>query len=190
MSIRLDYSETAYNKGEAAMPSKVLMDVDEYLHASFDGPDCEYLDGEVVERNMGELPHGILQGRLIFLLMQAAERLRIRVVPEIRIQIHPRRFRVADVAAWRPGNIGDRIPTVAPFLVIEILSPEERMVRMQPKIQEYLSIGVEWIWLVDPEERKAICYSQQNPAGSLCDVLRTVNPEIEIPLASLFEVQT
>jgi Uma2 family endonuclease len=59
---------------------------------------------------------------------------------------------------------------------------------MQPKIQEYLSIGVEWIWLVDPEDRKAISYSPQNPAGSLCDVLRTANPEIEIPLASVFEV--
>jgi Uma2 family endonuclease len=111
-------------------------------------------------------------------------------VPEIRIQIHPQRFRVADVAAWRPGNIGDRIPTVPPFLVIEILSPDDRMVRMQHKIQEYLSIGVEWIWVVGPEERKAICYSQQNPAGSLCDVLRTTNPEIEIPLATVFEAQT
>ncbi|HXI41245.1 MAG TPA: hypothetical protein VNH83_14775 [Bryobacteraceae bacterium] len=38
------------------MPSKVLMDVEEYLRASFDGPDCEYLDGEVVERNIGEVP--------------------------------------------------------------------------------------------------------------------------------------
>ena len=36
----------------------VLMDVEEYLRTSFDGSDCEYLDGEVVERNMGELPHG------------------------------------------------------------------------------------------------------------------------------------
>ena len=87
------------------------------------------------------------------------------------------------------GNIGDRIPTVAPFLVIEILSPEDHMVRMQPKIQEYLSIGVEWIWLVDPEERKAICYSQQDLAGTLCDVLRTANPDIEIPLAGVFEPQ-
>ena len=33
------------------------MDVEEYLRTSFDGSDCEYLDGEVVERNMGELPH-------------------------------------------------------------------------------------------------------------------------------------
>ena len=172
------------------MPSKVLMDVEDYLHASFDGPDCEYLDGEVVERNMGELPHGILQGRLIFLLMQAAERLRIRVVPEIRIQIHPRRFRVADVAAWRPGNIGDRIPTVAPFLVIEILSPEDRITRMQPKIAEYLSIGVEWIWLIDPLEKSAICYSQRNPAGVLSDVLRTEDPVIETPLAEALDINS
>jgi len=40
------------------MSAKVLMDVDEYLRTSFDGSDCEYLDGEVIERNMGELPHG------------------------------------------------------------------------------------------------------------------------------------
>lgn len=170
------------------MPAKVVMDIDEYLHTSFDGPDCEYLDGEVVERNTGELPHGTLQGRLIFLLMQRSEQLGIRVVPEIRIQIHPHRFRVADIAVWRAGNIGERIPTVAPFLVIEILSPEDRVVRMQPKIQEYLSIGVEWIWLVDPDERKAICYSQQDRAGSLCDALRTANPDIEIPFGAVFEV--
>ena len=82
------------------MPSKVLMDVEEYLHASFDGPDCEYLDGEVVERNMGWLPHGILQGRLIFLLMQAAERLQIRVVPEIRFRSIPAVF---VWRTWLPG---------------------------------------------------------------------------------------
>ena len=96
------------------MPSKVLMDVDEYLHASFDGPDCEYLDGEVVERNMGELPHGILQGRLIFLLMQTAQRLGIRVVPEIRIQIHARRLRVADVAVWRAATSETASPRLRP----------------------------------------------------------------------------
>jgi hypothetical protein len=36
----------AYNCG--GMSTKVLMGVDEYLRTSFDGPDCEYLDGEVV----------------------------------------------------------------------------------------------------------------------------------------------
>ena len=145
------------------MTTKVLMDVEEYLKTGFDGADCEYLDGEVVERNMGELPHGRLQKRLINWLTQLEARLGLEIIPEIRIQIHARRYRVADIAVWRAGDIGERIPAVPPFLAIEILSWEDRMVRMQPKIQEYLSIGVEWIWVIDPDEKKAICYSRKNP---------------------------
>lgn len=78
------------------------------------------------------------------------------MVPEIRIQIHSRRYRVADIAVWRDDNIGTRIPTAPPFLAIEILSPEDRMVRMLPKIQEYLAIGVEHLWVIDPQEKAAI----------------------------------
>ena len=167
------------------MATRVFMDVEEYLRTSFEGADCEYLDGEVVEHNMGELPHSTVQTELCFLLRQLAPKLGIQVKTEIRIQIQPRRFRVADIAVWRAGNIGAYIPTVAPFLVVEILSAEDRIVRMLPKIQEYLSIGVEFIWLIDPQERRALVYSQQLPTGRLEDVLRTENPEIVIPLASL-----
>ena len=34
------------------------MTVEEYLRTSFD-PDCEYVDGEVLERNVGETDHGL-----------------------------------------------------------------------------------------------------------------------------------
>jgi Uma2 family endonuclease len=172
----------------AAMSTKALMSVEEYLHTVFDGADCEYLDGEIVERNMCELPHGDIQAELIFRLKQASGG-RLRVVPEIRLQINPRRYRVADIAVWRAGDIGQRIPTVPPFLAIEILSPEDRMTRMMPKIQEYLAIGVEWIWIIDPEDRKALVYSQAKPEGALADVLRTQNPDIEIPLSELLPAQ-
>jgi Uma2 family endonuclease len=167
------------------MAAKVLMDVEEYLGCSFDGADCEYLDGEIVERNMGEMPHSTVQKILMFLLTQMESRLGIQVQPEIRIQTGPRRYRVADIAVWRAGYIGERIPTVPPFLVIEILSPEDRTVRMLPKVREYLDLGAEWIWLIDPEERQALCFSQQNPAGGPCHVLKTENPAIEIPLATV-----
>jgi len=170
------------------MSTKVQMDVEEYLRTSFDGSDCEYLDGEIVERNMGELPHGDVQVNLAVLLRQLRQQLGIRVVTEIRIQIHSRRYRVADLGVWRDDNIGTGIPTVPLFLAIEILSPEDRMVRMLPKIQEYLSIGVEWVWVIDPEEKSALSYSQTNPAGAVCDVLRTENPAIEIPLSRAFDL--
>jgi Uma2 family endonuclease len=172
------------------MSTKVLMDVDEYLRASFEGSDCEYLDGEIVERNMGEISHSAVQGTLYRLLWQFRSLLGLLVLPEIRIQISPTRYRVADLAAWRNDDIGTGIPTVAPFLVVEILSPEDRMVRMLPKIQEYLSIGVEWIWIVDPQEKSALLYSHKNPAGAVCDVLRTENPDIEIPLSAAFDLNS
>lgn len=168
------------------MQAKILMTVEEYLRTSFEDADCEYLDGEVVERNVGELQHASAQGQLIYLLRQMASRLDLQVFPEIRIQISSRRFRVADIAVWRAGNIGDRVPVVPPVLVIEVLSSEDRIIRVQTKIQEYLSIGAQWIWLIDPQEKQAICYSQRTPAGAPCDVLRMENPHIEIPLEQVF----
>jgi Uma2 family endonuclease len=167
------------------MNTRVLMTVEQYRHTQFDGPDQEYVDGEVVERNMGELPHARLQGELFHRLRNLADSLGLQVLLEIRIPVSPTRFRVADIAVWRSGPIGQRISTVAPFLVVEILSPEDRLVRLQPKIQEYLARGVEWMWVVDPDERRALSYSPANPGGALVDELRTQNPDITIPLADL-----
>lgn len=170
------------------MSTKTLMDVEEYLRTSFDGPDCEYLDGEVVERNMGELPHSRIQTGLLRKLLRLRPELGILPLSEIRIQVHSRRFRVADIAVWRNDDIGTTIPTVAPFLVVEVLSPEDRLVRMLPKIREYLSIGIDYIWLVDPQEKAAVVFSQKDPAGSAAEVLRTENPAIEIPLQAAFDL--
>jgi hypothetical protein len=80
------------------MSTKVLMDVSEYLGTNFEGPDREYLDGEIVERNRGEIPHSDVQSNLIGLLRQLRSRLGLRVMPEIRIQISATRYRVADLA--------------------------------------------------------------------------------------------
>ena len=84
------------------------------------------------------------------------------------------------------------IPSVVPFLVIEVLAfenrPEDSLIRILPRIQEYLSIGVEYVWVIDPKEGADMCFSKQNPVGSVCDVLRTSNPDIEIPLASAFDL--
>ncbi|HEY1756297.1 MAG TPA: Uma2 family endonuclease [Bryobacteraceae bacterium] len=172
------------------MSTKILMDVEEYLRTSFEGSDCEYLDGEIVERNMGELPHGDVQLTLARLLWQLRKTLGIRVVTGIRVQISARRFRVADIAVWRDDNIGTGIPNVAPFLVVEILSPEDRMVRVLVKIQEYLSIGVDYVWVIDPEEKAALRFSQKHPEGCAVTMLRTENPDIEIPLESAFDLDS
>lgn len=170
------------------MDARILMTMEEYLQTSFDGADRDYVDGEVTERNMGELSHARLQAELLYMLRNLATTLGLQVLPEIRIQTAATRFRVADIAVWRAGPIGQRIPTVPPFLVVEILSREDRLVRLQPKIQEYLAHGVKWVWVVDPDERRALSYSPDAPGGALVDELRTHQPEITIALADLLSV--
>ncbi len=174
--------------GNVDAMTNLPMSVEEYLRTSFEGADCEYLDGQIVERNMGELPHACVQGVMIVLLKALQSTLRISVFPELCVQVTPTRFRIPDVAVWRSeSDIGMRIPKVPPFLAIEILSSEDRFTRMEVKIREYLAFGVKWAWLVDPDERTAFVFSAANPAGlQVEDLLRTEDPTIEIPLAEVF----
>ncbi len=171
-------------RDERPMSPTILMPVEEYLRTSFEDADQDYVDGALEVRHVGELPHSLLQARMLTLLT-AWRGLDLRVLPEIRIPIAPARYRVADVAAWRPGPIGTRVPTVPPFLVVEILSPEDRLVRLQPKIQDYLRAGVEHVWVIDPWERRALAYSTTCPGGELTNLLQTASPPIAIGLPSV-----
>ncbi len=49
------------------MGSATLIPVEEYLRSSY-SPDREYVDGEIVERNLGEKTHGRIQKNLILYL--------------------------------------------------------------------------------------------------------------------------
>ena len=70
----------------------MLMTVDEYLHTSFEDGDCDFLDGEVVERNIGEFPHSNALGNLSYALWKFRARLGARVLISIRIRISPTRY--------------------------------------------------------------------------------------------------
>jgi Uma2 family endonuclease len=166
------------------MASKLLMSVEEYLHTSFEAADCEYVDGEIVERNMGQTLHGTIQLWLGHMLLVLSTKLGIRSAVEVRIRISASRYRIPDISVWRAEtDIGEEIPKAPPFLAIEILSPDDRAIRMLEKIQEYFAAGVEWVWIIDPYERKAMICSHSNPAPQTSDVLRTENPAIEIALS-------
>lgn len=46
------------------MKTSVLVPVEEYLRTMYD-PDCDYVDGEVQERNWGERDHSDLQTEFV-----------------------------------------------------------------------------------------------------------------------------
>jgi hypothetical protein len=75
---------------------KAKVAVEEYLHASYD-PDCDYVDGTVEERNVGELDHGDFQGELVYWIKSNLRQFGFNAIPELRVQINASRYRVPDV---------------------------------------------------------------------------------------------
>jgi Uma2 family endonuclease len=135
------------------MATKTLVPVEEYLRMSFDGPDCEYLDGEIVDRNVGEDPHSSAQKNLIKAFLALEEKFGFRIRPEIRVKISPARYRVVDVAVFREKP-AENVPSSPPYLAVEIVSRDDKYLHILEKFEDYRRWGVPNIWLVDPWSRK------------------------------------
>jgi Uma2 family endonuclease len=85
-----------------------------------------------------------------------------------------------------PGPF-DPIIRVPPFICIEILSPEDRTVRTQERIDDYLAFGVRYVWVINPSSRRAFVYTSEGGYEPKDGILRTENPEMIIPLAEIFQ---
>ncbi len=164
---------------------RALVSVDEYLHTTYD-PDCDYVDGLVLERNVGEKDHAKVQRDILLYLHERRELWNIFVIQEQRLQLAPTRFRIPDVCVVVGPEPDEQIFTRPPFLCIEILSPEDRMSRMQAKIDDYLQFGVSYVWVVDPQTRKAWIYTPEAIREVRDGILRTENPEVAVPLSEIF----
>jgi len=167
------------------MSSRTLISVEEYLASTF-RPDCDYVDGHIEQRNLGELSHSRIQSRLVVFLARYEEPLGIEVLPEIRVQVKPRRFRIPDVCVVL-GDPEEQILTKPPFLCIEVLSPEDRMTRVEERINDYFAMGVPYAWILDPQTKKAFFATPRTGWQEVKDgVLRTENPALEVPLSEIF----
>jgi Uma2 family endonuclease len=138
--------------GGAGMAASVAVPVGEYLRTSY-RPDCEYVDGEVQERNLGERDHADLQTRLAFLLCLPENEAHVTARTELRVQVKETRFRVPDVCVLRSDAPWEAVVRHPPLLCIEVLSPDDTVVRMGDRVRDYLAMGVRAVWVVDPAQR-------------------------------------
>lgn len=166
------------------MPAIALVPLSEYLETSY-RPDCDYLDGELLERNVGERDHSRLQGLLTHYLISHEKQWGIIVLPEQRVQLKATRFRVPDISVLAGLLPAGPIIHEPPFLCIEILSPSDRMAEMQERIDDYLAFGVRYVWLIHPTTRRAFVYTPDRVQEVKDGVLRTDSPDICVPLSEL-----
>jgi Uma2 family endonuclease len=156
--------------------------VEEYLRSIYE-PDAEYVDGHIEERNVGEIEHSDVIAAIMDWFQRHAKEWHIRVRPDVRTQVSPTRYRVPDVVICSRSSQDKRIVREAPLVIIEVLSPEDRISRYHQRIADYRAMGVKAIWIVDPETRRGWDCSS---GGNWIETNDFQLPPISMNLAAVF----
>ena len=146
------------------MGTLTAIPVEEYLRTSYE-PDMEYVDGQLVERHVGEYFHSRLQTLIVLSLgTRGSGEKRYRIFTEQRVRVSDEpRYRIPDICLKAlPHRITPIL--VQPDLAIEIMSPDDRTAEMLEKIGDYVQAGIPYIWCSRsvPAEARA----QRNEASS------------------------
>ncbi len=119
--------------------------------------------------------HASTQMLLGGLLVALRIALRLFVYSEMRVQLRPNFFLIPDICVYHPEKPEKLVPDTPPFIVIEILSPDDRMSEVLNKLGEYRQWGVPHVWLVDPHAKRMYT----------CDAALAQVPVLRIPELSL-----
>ncbi len=163
------------------MATGALVSVEEYLSTSYD-PDCDYVDGELEDRNVGQKSHAKAQSKLLIAFNFRYPSL--FVVVEQRTRVSATRYRVPDVCVML-AEPDEEIFTEPPFLCIEVLSPDDRAERIERKLSDYQKFGVRYIWVINPRTREAFIHTATGMHEVEDGILRTTDPDIAVPLAEV-----
>jgi Uma2 family endonuclease len=168
------------------MDATTLVSVEEYLRTSYPDADREYIDGRIVERNVGEVDHSDLQSSILEYLRRHYKK-RVWIGVEVRVQVKTTRFRIPDVTVVIGAKPAERIIRTPPLIAVEVLSPDDRAGDLEEKINDYLAFGIQYVWVINPDTRRAYTHTPNGSHEAKDGVLRAESAGIEIPLSEIFQ---
>jgi Uma2 family endonuclease len=169
------------------MAASVAVPISKYLRTSY-RPNCDYIDGEVQERNFGETEHSDLQAQLLELLRTAESKRYVRATAQPRVQVMETRFRVPDICVRRVSDPKEQFIRRPPLLCIEILSPEDRMSRIMERVRDYLEMGVPEVWVFDSSKRSVFLFTGSTMMEKNQGSLQVPETPLVLALADIFQV--
>lgn len=171
------------------MTTRTLMTVDEFeLACDRLGP-CELVRGEVILLSPGGFPHSRIGIRVGFILEQWARQTRLgRAVSNeagIVVETDPDTVRGADVAYFSyqrlpKGTEPTGFSTTPPELVVEVIGAGQGWRALLEKAGEYLRMGVDRVWIVDPKSRRVHVLRPDAEPAFVSDE-QTLTDEIILP---------
>jgi Uma2 family endonuclease len=178
-------------------PEDSLMTGEELLRRPDLNP-CELVDGRTVPTMPTGDEHADVEAELLTRLRVYGKETQCgrAVGGEVGIYIrrNPDTVRAADVVfISKERDLRPRAKgyfEVAPELVVEVLSPEDRMSRVREKLRDYFSAGVRVAWVVDPTLRRVLVHRSLTDLTVLDDrqVLtdEELLPGFSVPVSDLF----
>jgi Uma2 family endonuclease len=127
---------------------------------------CELVEGKIAMKSPTGSRHGSVEHNFVYVLTSFVQprKLGLVKVGEVGIYTHrnPDTVRGADVlfvSNERAAKLGtSAFLDVAPDLVVEVMSPDDRWSEMMQKLREYFEIGVRLAWVADPSSRIVYAY--------------------------------
>ena len=175
------------------------MSADELLRLKIPEARRELVRGELIVREPAGFRHGDIAARLLIAVGTFVESRSLGRVftaeTGFRLRTNPDTVRAPDVAFVRRDRLPDPPPrgyaAIAPDLVIEVLSPDDRPGDVLSKVGDWLEAGTSLIWVVDPERGSARVYRTDGSQELLAEGDRldgeSVLPEFQYELRRAFE---
>ena len=162
-------------------------------------PETEWVRGRALQKVSPQRTHSLLQGALTIAMSRWGES-RGEVGPEWRFRVAPpgevRRPLVPDVAyvsneRLRPLTDAElEIPPLAPDVAVEVLSPDDRRIDLDDKIDVYLRAGSSLVIVVDPRGRIVELHDRAKTirVDETGTIEHAALPGFAYPVAELFAV--
>jgi Uma2 family endonuclease len=165
-------------------PPRTLVSEQEYLVSQYE-PDCEYEDGVLIARHVGTEKHSWMQAALAAYIFRRPKAWGVNVYTEQRARLRAGKYKLPDVCIVQGPRPTTPIFEQPPLVAIEILSPEDRPLRVDRTIAEWLEFGVGYVWVVDPETLECVVHTAKGRLPVTDVMLRIPGGPIEIPLRQL-----
>jgi len=143
-----------------------LMTADELLHSNIPDKRTELVRGVLVVREPAGYNHGQviaqLTGRLWSHVERTAAGQLLGAETGFTLFRDPDTVRAPDIAFVHRDRLPDPASRgfvdLAPDLVVEVLSPDDRPGETLGKVGDWLQTGTRLVWVIDPERRTARIY--------------------------------
>jgi len=155
----------------SALPTTRLLTAEQFARLPDDDMRTELILGEVVRMNMPGFQHGFISTNIARHLGNHVQKRQLgRVIDNSGVITHrkPDSVRGPDVAFFSYERLPKSVkpkpyPNVAPELVFEVRSPDDRWPKLLAKVAEYLEAGVLMVCVVDPDSETIHVYAADEP---------------------------